>query len=90
MTENDKNLQDDSWRFKQVCHETSDPGHPYRRFGTGTYFSGNHRENFYLWANVHKIIITHDWKIVWFALFEFQDQKQDICGPDIYSTGFLT
>lgn len=37
MLENDKNLQDDNWRFRQVCHETSNPNHPYRRFGTGNF-----------------------------------------------------
>ena len=34
--ENSKNIQVDVWRFKQVCQTVSLPGHPYRKFGTGT------------------------------------------------------
>ena len=43
--ENDKNLQDDNWRFRQICHETSNPNHPYRRFGTGKTLSNSAKIN---------------------------------------------
>ena len=34
-SENDKNLQSDSWRFHQMNKETGDPDHPWCKFSTG-------------------------------------------------------
>lgn len=34
-SENKKNLQQDAWRLYQLDKDTSHPGHPYKKFGTG-------------------------------------------------------
>ncbi|OQR96462.1 insulin-degrading-like enzyme, metalloprotease family M16A [Achlya hypogyna] len=34
-SENNKNLQNDAWRLDQVVKHTSNPKHPYHKFGTG-------------------------------------------------------
>ena len=34
-SENDKNLQNDTWRLNQLDKSTAKPGHPYTKFGTG-------------------------------------------------------
>ena len=36
-SENDKNLQNDTWRFSQLEKSTCKAGHPYTKFGTGEY-----------------------------------------------------
>jgi insulysin len=37
-SENDKNLQSDSWRLYQLEKATADPKHPFSKFGTGKLF----------------------------------------------------
>ncbi|OQS04220.1 insulin-degrading-like enzyme, metalloprotease family M16A [Thraustotheca clavata] len=34
-SENNKNLQNDAWRLDQIVKTTSNPNHPYHKFGTG-------------------------------------------------------
>ena len=34
-SENDKNLQSDSWRFYQLDKSLANPDHDYSKFGTG-------------------------------------------------------
>jgi len=36
-SENDKNLQNDTWRLNQLEKSTSKAGHPYTKFGTGEF-----------------------------------------------------
>jgi insulysin len=35
-SENEKNLQNDEWRLTQLLRSTSNPNHPYHKFGTGS------------------------------------------------------
>jgi insulysin len=38
-SENEKNLQNDEWRFTQLLRSTSNPNHPYHKFGTGNHYT---------------------------------------------------